>query len=86
LNQKRKRWLMLLTGWGFVLLGMVGLFLPILQGILFLLIGLVILSSEYVWAHSLLKKLHNRFPKMAVHSQQAFEKARSWMSRTSADS
>ena len=85
LNQKRKRWLVLLTGWGFILLGIAGLFLPILQGILFLLIGLVILSSEYVWAHSLLAKLHNRFPKMAAHVHQAFEKARSWMNRTSTD-
>ena len=85
LNQKRKRWLVLLTGWGFILLGLAGPFLPILQGLLFLLIGLVILSSEYVWAHSLLAKLHNRFPKIAAHSHQAFEKARSWMNRTSTD-
>ena len=74
MNQKRKRRLVLLTGWGFILLGLAGLFLPILQGLLFLLIGLVILSSEYVWAHSLLAKLHNGFPKMAAHSHQAFEK------------
>ena len=40
MNQKRKRWLILLTGWGFILLGIAGLFLPILQGILFLVIGL----------------------------------------------
>ena len=41
MNQKRKRWLVLLTGWGFILLGLAGPFLPILQGLLFLLIGLV---------------------------------------------
>jgi uncharacterized protein len=77
LDQKRKRWLILLTGWGFVLLGIAGLFLPVLQGILFLLIGLVVLSSEYVWANSLLKKLHNRFPKMAVQVERASEKTKS---------
>ena len=86
MNQKRKRWLILLTGWGFVLLGIAGLFLPILQGILFLLIGLVVLSSEYVWAHSLLTKLQNRFPKMAVQMQRASEKARSWVNQTSTNS
>ena len=85
MNHTPKRWLILLSGRGFILLGLAGLFLPILQGILFLVIGLVILSSEYVWAHSLLAKLHNRFPKMAAHSHQAFEKARSWMNRTSTD-
>jgi uncharacterized protein len=86
LNQKRKRWLVLLTGWGFILLGLAGLFLPILQGLLFLLIGLVILSSEYVWAHSLLAKLHNRFPKISAHVLDASEKARGWVNRTSVDS
>jgi uncharacterized membrane protein YbaN (DUF454 family) len=82
LNQKRKRWLLLLTGWGFILLGIAGLFLPILQGILFLLIGLVILSSEYVWAHRLLQKLQKRFPKVAAHVHQASERARSRVNRT----
>ena len=77
---------MLLTGWGFVLLGMAGLFLPILQGILFLLIGLVILSSEYVWAHSLLAELRRRFPKISAHVHEATEKARGWVNRTSVDS
>jgi uncharacterized membrane protein YbaN (DUF454 family) len=82
LNQKRKRWLLLLTGWGFILLGIAGLFLPILQGILFLLIGLGILSSEYVWAHRLLQKLQKRFPKIAAHVHQASERARSRVNRT----
>jgi uncharacterized protein len=54
-----------LFGWGFILLGVIGLFLPILQGVLFLLIGLLTLSSEYVWAHRLLLKIWNRFPAVA---------------------
>jgi uncharacterized membrane protein YbaN (DUF454 family) len=82
LNQKRKRWLLLLTGWGFILLGIAGLFLPILQGVLFLVIGLVILSSEYVWAYRLLQKLQKRFPKVAAHVHQASERARSRVNRT----
>lgn len=82
LNQKRKRWLILLTGWGFVLLGIAGLVLPILQGILFLLIGLVILSSEYVWAHRVLEKLQKRFPTLAAHVHRASEKAESRVDRT----
>jgi len=46
MTAKVKRFLLILTGWAFVALGIVGLFLPVLQGILFLLIGLVILSAE----------------------------------------
>ncbi len=79
-RQNRKRWLLLATGWGFILLGIAGLFLPILQGILFLAIGLVILSSEYVWAHKLLTKLAARFPRFHAHVQKASEKARAHMS------
>lgn len=59
---KAKKIALLLFGWGFILVGIIGLFLPILQGVLFLLIGLLILSSEYVWAHRLLLKIRNRFP------------------------
>jgi len=86
LNQKRKRWLILLTGWGFVLLGIAGLVLPILQGVLFLVTGLVILSSEYVWAHRVLETLQKRFPKLAAHVHRASEKARSRVNRTPTNS
>jgi uncharacterized membrane protein YbaN (DUF454 family) len=85
LNQRRKRWLILIAGWGFVVLGIAGLFLPVLQGILFLLIGLVLLSGEYLWAHRLLTKLRARFPWVAGQFHQASERARAWLSRTPAD-
>src|SRR2546427_10937372 len=48
MNPYAKRVLVLIIGWSFILLGIVGLFLPILQGVLFILIGLIILSSEYL--------------------------------------
>ena len=62
-----KRILILIVGWAFILLGILGLFLPILQGVLFLLVGLIILSSEYVWAHRLLTRLRERFPEDRPH-------------------
>jgi uncharacterized membrane protein YbaN (DUF454 family) len=76
-----KRWGLLVLGWGFILVGIAGLFLPVLQGILFLLIGLFILSSEYVWAHKLLAKLKERFPKIAAQFDKAKDKAEAWISR-----
>jgi len=66
-------------------LGIAGLFLPFLQGILFLLIGLVILSSEYVWAHKLLHKLRERFPRIAAqmdHARERVERYRKRKTRT----
>lgn len=76
-----KRALVLVVGWGFILLGIAGLFLPVLQGILFLLIGLFILSSEYVWAHNLLHKLKNKFPKIAAQFDLAKAKAEEKLAR-----
>ena len=76
-----KRIAVLLLGWGFILLGIAGLFLPVLQGILFLLIGLIILSSEYVWAHKLLRKVRGRFPGTAAKADEAQERAAAWMRR-----
>jgi uncharacterized membrane protein YbaN (DUF454 family) len=81
MTQTLKRGLVLLTGWSFILLGIAGLFLPVLQGVLFLLIGLVILSSEYVWAHHLLRKLRTRFPKLGAVADRASEKAAEWLHR-----
>ena len=74
-----KRMGVLVVGWVFILLGVAGLFLPILQGVLFLLIGLLILSTEYVWAHHLLHKLKERFPHLAEHLEHAKQRAERWM-------
>jgi uncharacterized membrane protein YbaN (DUF454 family) len=57
-----KKTLIYLIGWGFVLLGIVGLFLPILQGILFILIGLLVLSKESPMAKNILHKIEKRYP------------------------
>jgi uncharacterized membrane protein YbaN (DUF454 family) len=79
MNAYFKRVLVLIIGWAFIALGIVGLFLPVLQGILFLLIGLVILSTEYVWAHHLLNKVRQRFPKIGRVADEATAKANRWM-------
>jgi len=78
-----KRFIVLISGWAFIILGVVGLFLPILQGILFLLIGLVILSSEYVWAHHLLQKVRDRFPRISRKADEAAERGAVWLRRFS---
>jgi uncharacterized protein len=83
MNAHLKRALVLLVGWGFILLGIVGLFLPVLQGVLFLFIGLVILSSEYVWAHHLITRLRQRFPKVGRIADEAAAKAAGWLRRLS---
>jgi uncharacterized membrane protein YbaN (DUF454 family) len=78
-----KRVAVLALGWTFILLGLAGLFLPVLQGVLFLFIGLIILSTEYVWAHHLLRRLRERFPGLAQHADRAKERAHAWLRRIS---
>lgn len=65
-----------LAGWGFIVLGILGLFLPILQGILFLLVGLYLLSEESPWAKRLLDKLKARFPNVSRKFEEAKAKAK----------
>ena len=83
MKQAAKRVRVLIVGWAFILLGIVGLFLPFLQGILFLLIGLVILSSEYVWAHRLLHRVGERFPKLHSLIERAKQRGSRWFKRGS---
>jgi len=78
-----KRVLVLVTGWAFIAVGIVGLFLPVLQGVLCILIGLIILSAEYHWARRLLEKVKARFPGVARASHEASEKAKVWLHRIS---
>jgi hypothetical protein len=42
-KSRLKRGAIHIAGWGFILLGIIGLVLPILQGILFILVGLLLL-------------------------------------------
>jgi uncharacterized membrane protein YbaN (DUF454 family) len=83
MQTRTKRILVLIVGWGFVLLGIAGVFLPILQGVLFILIGLIILSSEYVWVHHLLARLKQRFPRLGRTADEASAKAAAWLERLS---
>lgn len=79
-RMKLKRIAIEVVGWAFIVLGIAGLFLPILQGILFLLIGLFILSTQYAWAHRLLHRLRDRFPKIAEQFDKAKARAERWVS------
>ena len=72
MQTKNKKLLAVLLGWAFVALGVIGVVLPILPGIPLLFVGLLVLSSEYVWAHHLLGKIRERFP-------AASRKARQWV-------
>ncbi len=69
----------LVLGWFLVVLGMIGLFVPILQGILLILLGLWVLSRENHWARRCLRKMRLKFPvadRRMRQLQRKFRKSR----------
>jgi uncharacterized protein len=80
-----KKIAILALGWIFIVLGFIGLFLPFLQGILFMIIGLALLSRESTIAHNLLihlKKKHPRPFQIALEWRRRFsDRYHRWVSR-----
>ena len=62
MKRNGRHYVMLALGWVFIFLGILGLFLPILQGILFLAIGMVILSRRSPRVRLLIRRLAKRYP------------------------
>ena len=75
MNRRIKRYAILVLGWVFIFLGILGLFLPILQGILFLTIGLILLSRESVWAAAKLDWLKTKYPRFGATYEEAERRA-----------
>jgi uncharacterized membrane protein YbaN (DUF454 family) len=57
-----RRITVLVLGWALIGLGIVGLFLPILQGVLFIFLGLYVLSRESETARRWLHRMRDRHP------------------------
>ncbi len=53
-----------LLGWGFLALGVVGLVLPVIQGVLFIAVGLLLLAPDIPAFARLLGWAENRFPRL----------------------
>ena len=78
-----KRYIVLGLGWFFVVRGVLGIFLPVLQGMLFLLIVFILLSRELAWAQRQLEKLKTHYPKFAEKFDEAETRAeRLWQKIT----
>ncbi len=78
---KFKKIVILIIGWFFIGLGIIGLFLPILQGILFIMIGLAILSSRSELVKRFLKNLEKRHPHFHARVEIWRERVRKWFKK-----
>ncbi|MBI4183747.1 MAG: hypothetical protein HY521_07095 [Proteobacteria bacterium] len=76
-----RRWLRRGAGWGFVVVGLAGLVLPVLQGVLFLGVGLYLLADDSPWARRAIARLRRRFPRHAQTLDRAEARARAWIAR-----
>ncbi len=56
--------LRLVFGWLFIALGIIGLFLPVLQGILFIMVGIALLADHIPFFAKIRNALFSRFPKL----------------------
>lgn len=54
------RWARIIGGFALLILGVIGLFLPFLQGIAMIVAGLLLLAAEYHWARRLLDWVRRR--------------------------
>ncbi len=70
-----KRKLLMVGGWVFLVLGVLGLFLPILQGILFLLVGLILLAKAHPRFRLLKMRLKKCYPRYAAALEAAEARA-----------
>ncbi len=71
------RMLYSVLGYLFLFLGLIGLVLPVLQGMLFLVAGLLLLARHNAWAQRLLRRLARTHPKAA----EWIETAEAWLDR-----
>ncbi len=80
-----KRWAILGLGTVLVLLGILGLFLPVLQGILLLFLGLLVLSYEWAPAKRQLDRLRARYPTASARIDAVERRVKAWLTRRTAE-
>jgi len=68
-------------GWFFIFLGIIGLFLPVLQGILFLVIGTIILAPAVPFFSRILVKLENKYPDIFAQAKRFLHRMSCWKTK-----
>ncbi|KKR70595.1 MAG: putative membrane protein [Candidatus Nomurabacteria bacterium GW2011_GWB1_40_7] len=77
MKKKAKKILILSIGIIFIIFGLIGLFLPFLQGIIFLFIGLFLISFCFPPVRSWINKHTEKYPRLFP----IIEKVEKWMAK-----
>jgi len=56
----------LISGWTLVFLGVIGWFIPVVPGTIFIFLGFALISSQSEWVRNLIDSLSLRFPRQAA--------------------
>lgn len=72
-HHRTKQLIRMSLGWFFIVFGVLGLFLPFLQGILFLAVGVALLADHIPFFMKIKKRIYHKFPKLEklVHREHA---------------
>ncbi|MBY0431850.1 MAG: YbaN family protein [Rhodospirillales bacterium] len=81
MSPRARHWVKLILGWVFVVLGVAGLVLPVLQGFLFLAVGLSLLSTESPMVARWVERMRRCFPRLAAGMDVSKEKASELLAR-----
>ena len=69
------------AGLSLLFLGAIGTVLPILQGFLFIALGLFVLRDQYAWAHRGMEKLRRRWPEQVAGIESLEGRLIEWFRR-----
>lgn len=64
----------IIGGFALLIVGFIGLFLPVLQGVVMIVAGLLLLSPEFSWARRLLDWLKARYKSFRAAAASAVRK------------
>jgi uncharacterized protein YqgC (DUF456 family) len=56
-----------ILGWSCIMIGMLGIILPVLPGFVFVILGVYFLSLSWLWLYVKIEIVKNRFPFIAFH-------------------
>jgi uncharacterized protein len=72
---------MQMVGFSFLGVGVLGLFLPVLPGVLLLAVGLLVLARHAPWAERLVDRIRARHPRLDQAIVRAEETLERWRDR-----